>query len=81
MSLTADSGYFWFFDADNVELVAKVPDACLVDGDYWFLRAGSRTWRLSVTVLDGNTGARKTYLSPQGTAFVPIQASVVATCP
>ena len=26
--LTSDSGYFWFFDADNIELVVKVLDAC-----------------------------------------------------
>ena len=81
VSLTANSGYFWFFDADNVELVAKVLDACLVDGDYWFFASGLTNLEVSMTVLDGNTNIRKTYRNPQGTAFVPIQASVVATCP
>ena len=27
VSLTGDSGYFWFFDAANIELVVKVLDA------------------------------------------------------
>ena len=81
VSLTANSGYFWFFDADNVELVAKVLDACLVDGDYWFFASGLTNLEVSMTVLDGSTNIRKTYLNPQGTAFVPIQASVVRDLP
>lgn len=28
VSLTEDTGYFWFFDPDNVELVVKTLDAC-----------------------------------------------------
>ena len=32
--LTADTGYFWFFDQNNVELVAKVLNGCGLTGSY-----------------------------------------------
>ena len=33
--LTADTGYFWFFSPNNVELVIKVLDARVVNGKFW----------------------------------------------
>ena len=30
VALTGDSGYFWFFNAANIELVVKVLDACAI---------------------------------------------------
>ncbi len=34
VAVTADSGYFWFFDPDNVEIVAKALDGCAVNGRF-----------------------------------------------
>ncbi|MFL6198882.1 MAG: hypothetical protein ACJ76J_06880 [Thermoanaerobaculia bacterium] len=33
--LTSESGYFWFFDPDNVELTVKILDGRAVNGKYW----------------------------------------------
>ncbi|HYG62079.1 MAG TPA: hypothetical protein VEL74_05830, partial [Thermoanaerobaculia bacterium] len=35
VALTGDSGYFWFFDENNAELVVKVLDGRAVNGHYW----------------------------------------------
>lgn len=33
--LTRESGYFWFFDPDNIELTVKILDGRAVNGNYW----------------------------------------------
>jgi len=33
--LTRESGYFWFFDPDNIELTVKILDGRGVNGKYW----------------------------------------------
>ena len=42
VSLTADTGYFWFFSEANIELVVKVLDARSVNGRFWVFSARSR---------------------------------------
>ena len=34
-AITSDTGYFWFFSPDNVELVVKVLDGRPVNGRWW----------------------------------------------
>ena len=50
-SLTGDSGYFWFFNDSNVELVLKVLDASGINHHFWvFYGALSNvelTWSMS----------------------------------
>jgi len=73
VSLTGDTGYFWFFDPGNVELVIKVLRGCSVNGSYWVFAGGLTNVRTTVTVTDTATGKSKTYQNPQNTAFQPIQ--------
>ena len=35
VQLTNESGYFWFFDPDNIELTVKILDGRGVNGKYW----------------------------------------------
>ena len=80
--ITDDSGYFWFFDAGNIEVVAKVLDGCGVNGRYWVLAGGLTNVEAALVVTDTKTGAAKTYANPAGTAFRPIQdTAAFATCP
>lgn len=80
--LTDDSGTFWFFDPDNIETVIKVLDACSVNGRFWVFAAGLTNVEVEITVTDTETGAMKTYLNPQGTAFKPIQdTGAFSACP
>ena len=80
--LTSDSGTFWFFNAANVELIVKVLDACAANGRYWFFAGGLTDVETTIVVTDTATGATRTYVNPQGTAFKPIQdTSAFETCP
>jgi hypothetical protein len=82
VSLTGDTGYFWFFDSANVEVVIKVLNGCGLNGRYWVFAGGLTNVRAVITVRDTLTGISKTYTNPQGTAFQPIQdTSALAACP
>jgi hypothetical protein len=82
VSLTSDTGWFWFFDDTNVEMVVKVLDGCGVNGRYWVFAGGLTNTRVRFTVTDTETGASKQYTNPQGTAFRPIQdTEAFASCP
>jgi ELWxxDGT repeat protein len=65
-SLTADTGYFWFFNAANVELVLKVLDGTPVNGRHWVFYGALSNVEYTITVTDTQTGARKTYKNPKG---------------
>ncbi len=80
--LTADSGYFYFFNAANIEVVIKVLNACPVNGAYWVFAAGLTNVEVTLRVVDTQNGTVKTYFNPLGTAFAPVQdTSAFATCP
>ena len=58
--LTADAGYFWFYNDDNVELVIKVID----NGVY----CGALTnVEYTITVTDDETAVTREYGNPSGT--------------
>lgn len=78
--ITGDTGYFWFFNAANVEMVLKVLDAC--PSRFWVFAGGLTNVQVTMTVTDTRTGTVKTYNNPQGQAFQPIQdTNAFATCP
>jgi PKD repeat protein len=80
--LTSDSGYFWFFDPTNIEMVTKVLGACGINGNYWVFSAGLTNVKVTLTVLDTSNGVSEQYVNPLGSAFEPIQdTSAFATCP
>jgi PKD repeat protein len=81
--LTDDSGYFYFFDANNVEVVTKVLNGCFAPfNSYWVFAAGLTNVEVTLTVTDTSNGTVKTYRNPLGTPFQPIQdTSAFATCP
>ncbi len=71
--LTADTGYFWFFNPSNAEVVIKVLDACAIDGHFWIFGSGLTNLGVVITVTDTQSGAVMQYTNPDGTAFQPIQ--------
>ena len=72
VALNADSGYFWFFDADNTEIVVKVLDACDSWGRFWFFAAGLTDVGVELVVTDLASGLERSYSNPLGQAFEPI---------
>ena len=80
--LTTDTGYFWFFNSTNVEVVIKVLNACGVNLKYWVFAAGLTNVHVVLTVTDLQTGTTKIYTNPQGVKYDAVQdTSAFSTCP
>lgn len=73
VKLTEDSGYFWFFDAANIEMVVKVLDGCAITNAYWVFAAGLTDVQVNWAVTDLSNGAVFAQENPLGTPFAPVQ--------
>ncbi len=71
--LTADSGYFWFFDEGNPEVMLKIVDACGLPGfeNFWSYSTGLTNVEVELEVVDTVTGERKNVRTALGTPFSP----------
>ncbi|MXV99882.1 MAG: hypothetical protein F4X59_16610 [Holophagales bacterium] len=80
--LTNDTGYSWFFNADNVEVVVKVLDGCSFNQRYWVFAGGLTDVKVIMKVIDSETGVAATYYNPPGAAFQQVQdQDTFAVCP
>ncbi|HEY6049910.1 MAG TPA: hypothetical protein VIZ58_01580, partial [Thermoanaerobaculia bacterium] len=50
--LTGDTGYFWFFSSNNVEIVVKVVDGTPDNGKYWVFAGALSDVEYTITVTD-----------------------------
>src|SRR5262249_42373642 len=66
VGLTGDTGYFWFFQDTNVELVVKVLDGRPVNGAYWVFYGALSDVQYTITVTDTLSHASRTYENPSG---------------
>jgi endonuclease I len=82
VALTDETGYFWFFQQQNVEVLVKVHDACNPPfNHFWVFAAGLTNVHVVLTVEDTVGQAVHTYENTQGTPFAPIQdTGTFATC-
>jgi len=81
---TGDTGLFWFFSANNIEVIIKVLNACTFAAGprYWVFAGGLTNVQVVLTVTDTSIGTTRTYTNPPNTAFAPIQdTDAFATCP
>jgi hypothetical protein len=77
-----DSGLFWFFSADNWEMLVKALNGCEGNGHYWVFLAATTNVQYVVTVSDTRTGKVKTYLNPSGVSAAAVtDTGAFATCP
>ena len=63
--MTSDTGYFWFFSANNVELVVKVVDGRAFNNKFWVFYGALSDVQYTITITDTVTGTVKTYTNPQ----------------
>jgi trimeric autotransporter adhesin len=81
--LTGDTGTFWFFSPDNLEVIVKVLDGRALNGHFWVFYGALSSVEYAVTVTDTATGLARRYFNPLGqlasvgdtTAFGPMGAS------
>jgi hypothetical protein len=69
---TKEAGFFWFFDAGNVELVVKVLDGCGVNGSFWVFVAGLTDLGVEIVARDLVSGAARTYTSEPRAPLRPV---------
>lgn len=62
--VTDDTGTFWFFDEQNLELMVKVLDARPVNGHFWVFFGSLTDVEFELTVTDLVTGNDRTYSNP-----------------
>ena len=62
--ITGDTGYFWFFDDANVELILKLIDGAGYNGHHWVYYGALSNVEYTFTVTDSETGAAKRYFNP-----------------
>ena len=80
---TSDTGLFWFFSEDNIELVVKVLDACDTEFEsFWVFAGGLTDVGVTLTVTDTETGAVAVYENALGQPFETLtDTAAFATCP
>jgi hypothetical protein len=79
--ITDDTGYFWFFDKNNLEVFVKVLDACAFVDRFWVFASGLTDTGVEIKVTDTLTGQFRTYHSSLGAPFQPIEdTNAFATC-
>ncbi len=65
VGLTQDSGYFYFFREDNIELVVKVLDGRMENGNFWVFYGALSNLQYTLTVRDTETEMIKQYVNPR----------------
>jgi hypothetical protein len=73
-------GVFWFFSADNLEMLVKVIDGCALNGKYWVFYTAGTNVGLTVTVTDTLLGGSVTYQNPDLTPAAPVQDTSALSC-
>ncbi|HEX3127393.1 MAG TPA: ELWxxDGT repeat protein, partial [Thermoanaerobaculia bacterium] len=66
VEVTGDTGYFWFFNPVNVELVLKVLDGTPLNGHHWVFYGALSNVQYTITVTDTVTGKVATYVNAAG---------------
>ncbi len=64
--LSADTGTFWFFDPNNVEVIVKVLDARALDQSFWVFYGALSNVEYTLSVTDSVTGLTRRYFNPAG---------------
>ncbi len=81
--LTDETGTFWFFEQENVEIIIKVHDACVEPYQrYWVFMAGLTNVEVDLTVRDLESNFEHVYHSDRGEVFATVlDTNTFATCP
>jgi hypothetical protein len=66
LPLTADTGAFWFFGSDNLELMVKVLDGSAINFHDWVYAGALSNVEYTLTVTDILNGMTRSYHNPAG---------------
>ena len=74
-------GLFWFFSADNPELLVKILNTCSFSSNHWFFASAGTNVGLTITVTDTKTSFQQVYTNADIHPMVPIQDETTLRCP
>ncbi|MEO8275338.1 MAG: hypothetical protein ABI639_03920 [Thermoanaerobaculia bacterium] len=78
---TDDSGLFWFFTPDNLEVLIKVIDGCELNQHFWVYAGATTDVEYRITVTDTATGLSRQYANALGHRAAAITDSAAfASC-
>ncbi len=66
-------GLFWFFGADNPELLVKVLNGCGLNNRFWIYMTAGTDVGYAVIVTDTRTGISRVYRNTDGSPALPVQ--------
>lgn len=76
-----DSAVFWFFQAENWELLVKVVDGCAFNGHFWVFSAATTDVEFTLRVHDTFADEEQVYVNSLGVAAPAVtDTSAFATC-
>ena len=78
---TADSGFYYFFNDQNLELLIKMVNGCTFNNHYWFFYAAATNVGLEYEVLDTVACVVRTYSNPLHHFASDADIDAFATCP
>ena len=77
-----DSALWWFFEADNWELMVKVLDGCALNDFHWVFAAATTDVAYTLKVTDTQTGLVRSYANAQGQRSDAVtDTKAFASCP
>jgi hypothetical protein len=76
-----DTGLFWFFHPENVELTVKVLEGCPVNGFFWVFIASGSTVEYEVRVTDTTRDETAIYRNALGQVPLLIPDTAAFACP
>ncbi len=76
-----DSGLFYFFDTNNIEMLIKVLSGCHINSKFWVFYAATTNVAFHVQVRDTQTGFTKGYDNAPGNPAAPVQDIEFEGCP
>lgn len=78
---TDQAGLFWFFTAENLEMLIKMLDACTLNDRFWVFFAATTNVEFTVSVTDTWTDTRKEYSNQLDHPADPVlDTDAFATC-
>jgi CSLREA domain-containing protein len=80
LPLTSDTGAFWFFAPQNLEIQIKVLDGCAVNNRFWVFASGLTDVGVEITVEDTRTGESWLYGRQHGTFPTITDTDAFDTC-
>lgn len=74
------SGFLYFFEPTNIEMLVKTLDGCAINGHFWVFAAATTDVEYTLRVIDTRTGRLLEYRNPLGVASPTVNDTRAFAC-